>query len=155
MQRMSSDYIKQLAMELLHADSEARVVQILTEAEMWDDNESWRLLGDDENNFKTVGAQQARPEPALVEKLINAVDARLIAACIRSGIDPTSSIAPQTILEARARFFDSLNRTELAQGITLAITGARPQHDGMPCLTICDIGEGQTPQDVPDTFMSI
>ncbi len=113
------------------------------------------MLGDDENNFKTVGGQQARPEPALVEKLINSVDARLTAGCLRAGIDPTSSTAPQKIDDARKQFFGASERTELAKGITLAVTGARAQQDRMPCITICDIGEGQAPSAIPDSFMSI
>lgn len=155
MGRMTSDRSHTLALSLLRADSEEEVVAILREAKLWDDPALWRLLGDDENNFKTVGSQQARPEPALVEKIINSVDARLTAACIRAGIDPTSSQAPQTINDARRQFFGIGDRTELARGITLAVTGARAQQAGMPCVTICDVGEGQTPNAVHDTFMSI
>ncbi len=152
---MKNNDIKSLALDLLRADSEDAVVQLLKQAGFWEDTRCWRLLGDDENNFKTVGAQQARSEPALVEKLVNAVDARLMAACVRAGIDPTSDDAPQSIAEARSRFLGNVDRTTLAESITLAATGARAQQDGMPCLTICDLGEGQTPSSVPDTFMSI
>lgn len=155
MPQFSDAQVQELAIDLLRADSEEAVVQILEDAQLWNDSGCWRLLGDDENNFKTVGAQQARPAPALVEKLINSVDARLTGACLRAGIDPTSPQAPRSIVAARKTFFGALDRTELAKGITLAITGARPQHGGMPCLTICDTGEGQTPAAVPDTFMSI
>ena len=152
--KMTNDQIKQLALELLQADRECQVEEILGKAGLWDIPDYWRLLGDDENNFKTVGAQQARPEPALVEKIVNSVDARLTSACIQAGIDPTSSEAPRTIIDARTQFFGATDQTELARGITLAITGSRAQQDGMPCITICDIGEGQTPSAVPETFMS-
>lgn len=152
---MSDGEVQKLMMDLLVAESEEEVMQALDAVGVWGDEGCWRLLGDDENNFKTVGAQQARPEPALVEKLINSVDARLTGACMRAGIDPTSPQAPQSIAKARSDFLDGVARTELAKNITLAITGARPQHAGMPCLTICDTGEGQTPSDVPETFMSI
>ncbi|MBI5851772.1 MAG: hypothetical protein HZB39_12210 [Planctomycetes bacterium] len=155
MQIKTNEEKRDFALRLLKADREEEVVRILEEAGLWGDSASWRLLGDDENNFKTVGAQQARPEPALVEKLINCVDARLMAECIRAGVAPDSTQAPKSINEARTRFFSSTSRTELAKGITMAITGARSQQDGMPCLTICDTGEGQTPESVPDTFMSI
>lgn len=146
---------RDLAIALLNADSEQEVIRILERAQLWDNQDHWRLLGDNENNFRTVGAQQARPEPALVEKLINAVDARLTGACVRAGIDPASPQAPQSIAEAKQRFFGGIDRTSLSRGITLAITGARSQQSGMPCLTICDTGEGQTPEAVPETFMSI
>lgn len=152
---MTNDEIRDFAMKLLRADREDQVREVLSDAGFWDDPACWRLLGDDENNFKIVGGQQARPEPALVEKLVNSVDARLTAACIRAGIDPTLPDAPQTIDDARKRFFGASERTELAKGITLAVTGARAHQDRMPCVTICDIGEGQTPSAVPETFMSI
>jgi hypothetical protein len=42
-------------------------------------------------------------------------------------------------------------RTELARKITLAATGQK----GKPCITIVDEGEGQTPDRVPHTFMSL
>ena len=67
------DEIKKLALDLLRADFESEVVNILRQAGMWDNPSYWRLLGDDENNFKIVGAQQARSEPALVEKIVNSV----------------------------------------------------------------------------------
>lgn len=152
---MTDQEIKTLALSLLHVDSEEEVVTILTNHMLWDDPQHWRLIGDDENNFKTIGNQQASPEAALVEKLVNSVDARLMSACLDSTIAPDSPDAPQTISEARTRFFSDVDQLELAKGITLAATGARASDPDMPCITICDIGEGQTPTDVPTTFMSI
>lgn len=152
---MTDEKVKQLALALLHADTEAAVVEILDAAGLWAHDECWRLLGDDENNFKTVGAQAAYPAPALIEKVINSIDARLTDECLRRGVDPASPDAPQTITDARDQFFGGADRTELAKGITLAVTGARAHQQGMPCVTICDVGEGQTPPAVPDTFMSI
>lgn len=146
---------KKLCLDLLHADSEDKVIEILKSCNLWGNENCWRYYGDDDNNFKTIGSQQARPEAALVEKLINAVDARLMDACLQSKIKPDDKEAPQSIKEARKRFYNNQTKTELAKGITLTITGSRPQQQGMPCITICDIGEGQTPKDVHDTFLSI
>lgn len=67
---------KKLCLELVYADSEEQVVAILDAAGFWDDKCVWRLYGDRENNFSTIGNQQNRPDAALVEKLINSVDAR-------------------------------------------------------------------------------
>ena len=152
---MTNNETKKLCLSLLKADTEETVVSILRGRGLWEHPAVWRLCGDDENNFRTIGAQQARPDSALVEKLVNSVDARLMDACARSGLAPDGATAPQSIDEARKAFFGSVDRTELAKGITLAVTGARPHQEGMPCLTICDIGEGQTPGDVPETFLSI
>lgn len=151
---MNPIQIKKLALDLVRADSESEVIQLLKDVGLWDKEGAWRLLGDDENNFRTVGAQQANSVPALVEKVVNSIDARLTAACIKAGVDPTSPDAPRTIRAARSQFFDSVTESDMAKEITLAVTGARPK-EGMPCITICDTGEGQTPMDVPVTFMSI
>ncbi len=45
-------------------------------------------------------------------------------------------------------------RTEVARGITLAATGYMPR-DGNPCFTISDSGEGQTPERMPITLLSL
>lgn len=155
----------------MRADSEAEVVRILSEAGFWDNKRVWRLYGDRENNFSTIGNQQNRPDAALVEKLVNSVDARLMHECLARGINPESSAAPQTIREAVARFFeesasagsvysgqisawDDEKRRDVARGITLAATEMKPS-DGDPCITIADCGEGQTPRKFPDTSLSL
>ena len=158
---MNNDQIKQLALDLLHADSEEDAIGVLRDAGYWDDAAAWRLFGDTEGNFAPIGNQQGKPEAALVEKIVNAVDARLMNACLAARVDPESAFAPQSIPEAVARFFPGTGgslqdwapatRKQEAEHITLAATGAKRK----PCLTLVDRGEGQTPGRVPDTFMSI
>jgi len=155
----------------MRADSEAALVQILTDAGYWQSKRCWRLYGDRENNFSTIGNQQNRPDAALVEKLVNSVDARLMHECLACGINPQSPAAPQTIRNAISQFFedgrtsgsvfggqvktwDNERRREVARGITLAATGVKGQ-EGDPCLTIADEGEGQTPRNFPETFLSL
>ena len=128
----------------MRADSETEIVRILTEAGYWSDKRVWRLYGDMENNFSTIGNQQNRPDAALVEKLINSADARLMHECLSRGLNPKSPAAPQSIRDAVARFFeegrrggsiyggqirawDNEMRREVAKGITLAATGAKPR----------------------------
>ncbi|MDW8309222.1 MAG: hypothetical protein RMK20_07595 [Verrucomicrobiales bacterium] len=168
---MHNEQKKELCLALLRADSEAEVIQILSEAGFWDNPRVWRLYGDRENNFSTIGNQQNRPEAALVEKLVNAVDARLMHECLARGIDPESADAPKNIREAVAKFFDdganvgsiysgqvsawdNEKRREIARGITLAATGMKPL-EGDPCISIADCGEGQTPRKFPETFLSL
>jgi len=168
---MNNEQKRDLCLTLMRADSEAEVVGILTAAGLWDNKRVWRLYGDRENNFSTIGNQQNRPDSALVEKLVNSVDARLMHECLVSGINPESPAAPKSIREAVAKFFergreggsvfggqvkawDTQMRRDVASGITLAATGAKPQ-EGDPCLTIADQGEGQTPRKFLDTFLSL
>jgi hypothetical protein len=89
--------------------------------------------------------------------------------CLVRGLDLESSSAPQTIREAVAQFYEEhpnsptaglvrewrdSKRTEVARGITLAATGAKPG-EGNPCFTISDRGEGQTPRMLPYTLLSL
>jgi hypothetical protein len=168
---MTNEEKRELCLSLMRADSEAEVVGILSAAGLWDNKRVWRLYGDRENNFSTIGNQQNRPDAALVEKLVNSVDARLMEECMARGVTPESPAAPNDIRDAVARFFEEgqtagsvfsgqvhawpdEKRREVARGITLAATGARGR-DGDPCLSIADAGEGQTPRKFPDTFLSL
>ncbi len=161
----------ELCMALMRADTESEVVALLQESGYWDDRNAWRYLGDTENNYSSIGNQQSSPVPALIEKLINGVDARLLNACLERNIVPESSLAPQSMSEAVGRFFEDhgpnlppdagvislwTDRHATREGrlLTLAATGHAPRL-GLPCFSIADAGEGQTPDDVPKTFMSL
>lgn len=163
--------LRELCLALMEADREKEVVRLLKEAGYWDDPEVWRPYGDTDYNYSTVGNQQSRPEAALVEKLVNAVDAKLIGACLEKGLEPESDEAPDSVRGAVARFFSPTgpgsgddaghltewspsDRTEVARGITLSATGFKPGA-GSPCFTIADDGEGQTPRRLPETILSL
>jgi hypothetical protein len=168
---MTNDQTKDLCLRLLQSDHEEEVIDILTQAGFWTNRSAWRLFGDNENNYSTIGNQQAKPEAALVEKLVNAVDARLMLECQLRGINPEGPKAPKSIRQAVAVFLENhprpedplagrisewndSKRREVAQTITFAATGARAAN-GNPCFTITDKGEGQTPERMPDTLLSL
>lgn len=167
---MNNDQTKELCLRLLQADSENDVIDLLQAAGLWKNRSAWRLFGDNENNYSTIGNQQAKPEAALVEKLVNAVDARLMLECQLRGINPEGPKAPKSIRQAVAVFlenhphpesplagrlseWDDSKRREVAQTITFAVTGARAP--GNPSFSITDKGEGQTPERMPDTLISL
>lgn len=146
---------------LLEAESESRVVDILIATSLWEDPRAWRDFGDQENNFSTIGNQQASAEAALVEKLVNSIDAVLTLECCLQGIDPEGVQAPRTVSEAVSRFFGikdgnlseptPTELTQLAGRIGLVASGSKRA----PNLTIIDSGEGQSPDQFPETFLSI
>jgi hypothetical protein len=159
---------KTLCLKLLQADTEEEVIKLLKDRGYWDNPACWRYYGDVENNWSQGGNQQSLAEAALVEKLVNSVDARLINECRIRNIDPKSPQAPRTIREAVARFFDDSTGEKqatggyieewsddkarnVAKGITLCATGIRPTLS----LTISDCGEGQTPALIPETILSL
>jgi len=164
---LTQEGARELCMQLLAADSEDEVVRLLKEKDYWDDSKAWRLVGDREGNYSTIGNQQSRPEAALTEKVINAIDARLMKECLKIGVDPKSREAPKNIRDAVGLFFkpeaigkdacgavadwDTKYRREVSEGITVALTGNKRR----PCVTIADVGEGQTPNMMSETFLSI
>ncbi len=165
---MNNGQIRDLCIGLLNAETEDEVVGILQGAGYWEDPAAWRHYGDVENNWGQGGNQQSLAEAALVEKIVNSVDARLINECLERGIDPKGQDAPKNIREAVSRFFESGSGKQVAvgdfseewmpekirdvaQGITLCATGTKPILN----LTISDCGEGQTPRKLPTTIMSL
>lgn len=152
---------KELALSLVKCESENQVINTLKENGYWDDTSSWRYFGDNENNFSIIGNQQSAPDSALVEKLINSIDAVLMRLCYENGMAPSSSSAPKSIQDALDKFLniregqlsnlDSVSRNDLAQNIILVATGEKNN----PNYIILDKGEGQTPDQMPNTLMSI
>lgn len=156
------DDANRLFENLRRAETEGEVHDLLRRAGHGLDNEPvWRPLGDMENNFSTVGNQQTEATAALVEKIINGIDAALMAECFRAGIDPEGPDAPKTMAEGVERFFgvrdgllgnlDPKRQTELAKKLHLVAVGEKTS----PCYLIIDSGEGQTPDAFPDTFLSL
>lgn len=166
---MASHHNQSLCRALLEADREEDVVSILKERGYWDKPELWRFYGDVENNWGQSGNQQSLAEAALAEKIVNSVDARMIDECKVRGIDPASPEAPQSVRAAVARFFEGGSGEKIATGgliedwgeketrnvaeqITLTATGTRP---AQLSITIADSGEGQTPEKLPETILSL
>lgn len=154
---------------MMKVDTEDDVIELLKKAGYWDNDDAWRYYGDQDVNYSIIAGQSSKPDVALVEKIVNSVDARLILECQLRGIDPAEPAAPKSIRSAVAEFFEdgsksataglvrewsSSKRTKVSHGITLAATGNKPSN-GNPCFTISDCGEGQTPRALPDTILSL
>ncbi|MCF2138073.1 MAG: hypothetical protein K9W43_12655 [Candidatus Thorarchaeota archaeon] len=156
---------KDLCLRLVQAKNEHEVITILKQENLWDNPDVWKPYGDNENNWSTINNQQTHAEGALVEKIVNAIDALLMRDCLLRGIDPSDPLqAPQSISEAVESFFgvrsgaiESLNRSkraELAREIYIVATG-KASTQVLPCISIIDKGEGQSPNKFQDTFMSL
>ena len=153
---------KSLALALAACEKEADIIRLLKDEKLWDDPTRWRNFGDNENNWSTIGNQQSDADAALVEKIVNSVDALLMKECMIRDISPSSENAPRSIADALETFFNitggkiqnltETQRTSLAQkNIILAATGDK----NSPNIVIVDRGEGQTPKKMPDTILSI
>lgn len=152
---------KELAIALAKAETEQEIIAVLKAAGLWDELGYWRALGVNENNYSTIGNQQGSPENAFMEKIMNSEDACLVKECLKRGIDPQGPDAPKSMDEALEKFYgikrggisllDSTRRTELAQNIVVAATAGGNQIN----LCIADRGEGQTPNRMQDTILSL
>ena len=156
----STDY-SGLCNTLLLCDSEEAVITALKDADLWNNESNWEPFGGLENNFSIIGNQQSKPEAALVEKIINSIDAMLMRECLRARIKPDSDNAPSDMFAASEDFFgvkngvlsglSTSNRRELANNIVLTSTGDKRN----PSFTLIDKGEGQKSEDFSKTFLSI
>ena len=153
---------KKLCLKLAEADTEEEIISTLKELGYWDNKEFWKIFNNEPNNFDRIGNQQSSPDAALVEKLINSIDSMLIKECLVKGIDPEDSDnAPETIQEAAETFFGvkrgqlfnvtASDRTKLSSNICLVATGQKKN----PSYCIIDQGEGQRPNKVEGTFLSL
>src|SRR5438034_3116989 len=151
---------EQLFYSLLHAETEDLVTEILKSRDLLS-ADNWKPLGEMENNWSMAGNQQTAAAAALVEKVVNGIDAVLIHKCLKRGIDPESNAAPSSMGEAARLFFeipngrlenlDARDRTSLAEMIQLIAVGSKSD----PNYLIVDKGEGQTPGSFPETFLSL
>ena len=152
---------KEFCLNLLQFETEEEVIGALKKHGYWEDRSAWKPYGDMPNNRSIVGNQQSSSVAALVEKLVNSIDAILMAECYRKGIDPKSSQAPKTMREAAEIYFgikdgriqsiDTAGRREFAERIQLVATGTREN----PAYIVVDDGEGQSPEKFEDTFLSL
>ena len=167
---MRGEDCQRLCEDLLRADDEEEVVEILQTAGLWDNENCWRYYGDDELNWNRAGNQQGRSDFALNEKLVNMIDSRLMLECMLRGIPPEASEAPQSIREGVNRLIENTYsdrlkvtggrvedwppsyRTAIARDMAVFVTG---ESGTSFCVNIADLGEGQTPTAFPDTLLSL
>lgn len=140
---------------LLNADNSDAVSSILARVE----RVTWHPLDANDNNYGVIENQQSSPIAALIEKITNSIDARLMRICLELGINPRSDNAPKTMSAAIDAFFGASSkswhfasaRKEQAEAIQIVASGSKTH----PCLLIYDDGEGQHPADFELTFLSL
>ena len=180
---MDNKETKNLCLKLINAQDCMEVVEVLKKYNFWDHNELWRLYGDKEGSWATIN-NQGNPPFALTEKITNSVDAILMNRCFESGKHPKSEdrTLPKSPREAVHKYFESRDEIkkydidkslfdeniddvaglqefwgdkkarDVANNINISIGGDKCPH---PNIAIIDKGEGQTPEKLPNTIMSL
>ena len=155
--------MKDLLLKIYNCNNYSELYSLVHSDPLLNDPKNWTPYGNNQNNCGTFENQQAKPEAALVEKLTNSIDAILTKECLIRGIDPKSNSndVPQTMTEAIEKFFNIIKgkwenavpseRKKIATRLQVILTGDRQT----PNVTIYDNGEGQIPDEFPNTFLSL
>ena len=151
----TNDEIKNFCLKIIKSESAEEVKKLLEKEKLWGDKSAWRFYGDKSNNISVINNQAPDPTKALVEKIANSFDARLILECKKRGLDPKGDKTPKDIKDAMSKFFydndEFPNFMSLENETAIFATNNKEK----PCISIIDKGEGQTPEMVPDTFLSL
>lgn len=156
-----------LGIRLLRAELAADVRDIIAGDSALSNPGNWHPVDNRDTNSNVITNQATNGGKAATELMTNMVDAMLTKLCLEKGVDPKGADAPKNMYEAVDRLVEKLNggriinatsewkrkyaRANLAIGITAK---ARKQKEP-PCYTFADNGEGQYPQDFPQTFLSL
>lgn len=153
--------LRDLCLALVQCESENEVIDLLRKEKYWDREDNWQYFGNDEGNYSIIGNQQSKPEAAIVEKIINSVDAILLGECLKRNVNPESTEAPQSIRHALIEYFKiddgklsnitAKERSHLADNILFLATGQKTN----PNYAVIDRGEGQSPARLHETILSL
>ncbi|MEM7213996.1 MAG: hypothetical protein AAF423_00530 [Pseudomonadota bacterium] len=160
---------KNICLELIAAESEKEVDDIIASDDVFVDSHNWRPLDGRETNFNVTGNQASDGGKALTELMTNMVDAVLLKHAHQKGVKPKSPSAPQTMYDAVDELVKNMRGGKLVnldsrdpwlkdfaqKNLVIGITGAKSKRQGLPCYTFVDNGEGQHPDDFKDTFLSL
>jgi hypothetical protein len=114
-------------------------------------------------------AQDCRNGKALTELMTNMVDALLMKAARQQGVPLSGKGAPRSMYVAVDKLIKNLRGGKLVnleardpwlrdfaqKNLVVGITGAKNKEEGLPCFTFIDNGEGQAPENFPNTFLSL
>lgn len=150
-----SNTYKAVLFKLLKCDTPDKVSEVV-EKDLGQGE--WLPYGGYSNNTGQITGQMKEPENSLIEKITNSIDAILMRKCQEEGVDPKDQVrSPKDMEEAIKRYFGGRQkirdrRSELAKEmIRITAQGTRER----PTLTIVDAGEGQEPDMVSKTILSL
>jgi hypothetical protein len=160
---------KELCLRFLYAESEQAVQKILESVPEMASSRNWRPLDRRETNFNITSNQASDGGKALTELMTNMVDAVLLKCARMKNVDPLGKHVPKTMYDAVDKFVKNLRGGKLVnlepndpwlrdfaqKNLLIGITGAKSARAGLPCYTFVDNGEGQSPGDFENTFLSL
>ena len=160
---------KEVCFQLLHAESENAVSEIIASTSELSDDSNWYPIDGRETNFNVVTNQASTGGKALTELCTNMVDAMLMKHAHERGVSLTGTDAPQSVIagvrdlvQLRGAHSGILAEVDspsylqefAEQNLVIGVTGGRRRNQSL-CFTFVDNGEGQHPNDFEDTFLSL
>lgn len=142
------DILKKYCIKLYEAQTEEAVTSLIQKMET-EVNVDWKPYGNTTGNYSSFENQQITAEGALMEKIVNSIDHKLIRQCLVKGIDPSSSKAPQSMEEARTKLFTEEEMKK--ESIWVLADGDKKEMN----VTVADDGEGQFPEKFESTLLSL
>lgn len=144
---------------LYQAQHGSDVDEILTEANLLEED-LWKPIGADHANETIIRGQSSSAEGALGERIINSIDSVLMRKCYEHGIDPRSNNAPSSMKDAAERLLHLPDgKLGKFQGnysdIVDIFCTATGNESHKLTLNLADRGEGQTPDNMKHTFLSL
>jgi len=148
---------KEILLKLLFSQTSDEIEEIVN-TDPFFKNCGWVPYGGRSNNVGTIEGQMRDADNALMEKITNSIDAILMRRCYEEGIDPQDKDkAPKSMIEAVDRFFGGKEkirkkRSQFAkEWIWLTAEGKKDR----PTITVIDKGEGQQPNNIKETILSL
>ena len=148
---------REILSKLLDAKT-AEEIKAIVDTDIFFASCEWIPYGGRSNNVGTVDGQMREADNALMEKVTNSIDAILMRRCYEESIDPRDhSKAPKSVAEAVDKFFGGKEklrekRSEFAkEWLRISAEGRRER----PTITIIDKGEGQQPNHIKETILSL
>ena len=147
---------KEILLKLLYAPT-AEELEVIIKNDSFFEDVTWIPYGKRPNNAGEID-QMLEADNALMEKLTNAIDAILMRKCLEEGINPSDKErVPKSMFEAIDRYFGGKEkmrekRSEIAkEWFRITAEGRKDR----PTITIIDKGEGQQPNKLKDTILSL
>ena len=104
----SNEEIKNFCLKVIKTENAEDIIELLKKHNLWNDMSAWRFYGDKSNNISVINNQAPDATKALVEKIANSFDARLMLESRKRGIDPKGKNTPKNIKEAKIQLEPSL-----------------------------------------------
>jgi len=157
MTKEKQSYYEEILIKLLTA-SNADEVDAIVNSEPFFQDVKWVPIGGPSNemNVGRIEGQMKKAENALVEKITNSIDAILIKKCREANIEPTDTAnAPKSLDAAIDQFLGGEEGFKAMRKSHSDIIITAEGKSDYPTMTVIDRGEGQEPNDLPNTILGL